>query len=107
VHIKVRNSWGEYVGINGYHYMPLEYFTNPKLSTDFWTIRTEEYTLDEVIPEPVVVPPTPAPVMPVVDEILVVAPDVVPDEPRVSIWKKPFTYIVIAFIIFAILFASL
>lgn len=35
----VRNSWGSKWGINGYFWMPYTYITNPKLASDFWTIR--------------------------------------------------------------------
>lgn len=35
----VRNSWGDKWGILGYCYMPYEYWTNPGLASDFWTIR--------------------------------------------------------------------
>jgi C1A family cysteine protease len=35
----VRNSWGPNWGDGGYCWMPFEYFTNPNLSSDFWTVR--------------------------------------------------------------------
>jgi C1A family cysteine protease len=35
----VRNSWGTGFGDGGYLYMPLEYITNPNLTSDIWTIR--------------------------------------------------------------------
>lgn len=43
----VRNSWGPDWGLKGYYKMPYGYLTNPKLASDFWTIRSVEegYTL--------------------------------------------------------------
>ncbi len=38
----VRNSWGSNWGSKGYFFMPYGYFTNSKLSSDFWTIRAME-----------------------------------------------------------------
>jgi C1A family cysteine protease len=38
----VRNSWGNKWGDHGYFYMPYEYLSNPRLSSDFWTIRDME-----------------------------------------------------------------
>lgn len=35
----IRNSHGALWGINGYFTMPYAYFTDEKLSSDFWTIR--------------------------------------------------------------------
>lgn len=37
----VRNSWGAGWGEAGYCHMPMAYWTNPKLASDFWTIRSE------------------------------------------------------------------
>jgi C1A family cysteine protease len=38
----VRNSWGPGWGQAGYFMMPYDYFTNPNLASDFWTIRLVE-----------------------------------------------------------------
>lgn len=38
----VRNSWGSNWGLDGYCYMPFDYFTNIGLYDDFWTIRSAE-----------------------------------------------------------------
>lgn len=38
----IRNSWGAGWGQKGYCLMPYDYLTNPKLASDFWTIRTME-----------------------------------------------------------------
>jgi len=38
----IRNSWGEAWGKGGYFTMPYAYLSNPKLSSDFWTIRLVE-----------------------------------------------------------------
>ncbi|MBJ6727698.1 C1 family peptidase [Geomesophilobacter sediminis] len=35
----VRNSWNTNWGMRGYFTMPYAYLTDPKLSSDFWTIR--------------------------------------------------------------------
>jgi C1A family cysteine protease len=35
----VRNSWGEGWGLGGYFTQPYDYLTDPKLASDFWTIR--------------------------------------------------------------------
>ena len=36
----IRNSWGTGWGLNGYCLMPYEYLINPRLASDFWTIRS-------------------------------------------------------------------
>ena len=36
---KIRNSWGDQVGDNGYFYMPYSYLTSPNLASDFWVIN--------------------------------------------------------------------
>lgn len=35
-----RNSWGPTFGENGYGYLPFDYVLDPKLASDFWTIRS-------------------------------------------------------------------
>lgn len=37
-----RNSWGPDWGDGGYFYMPYDFFTNPDLSDDFWTLDLVE-----------------------------------------------------------------
>ena len=34
-----RNSWGNEFGDQGYGYIPYDYVTDPKLASDFWTVR--------------------------------------------------------------------
>ena len=36
----IGNSWGTGWGLNGYCLMPYEYPINPRLASDFWTIRS-------------------------------------------------------------------
>ena len=35
----IRNSWGTDWADHGYCYMPYDYWTNPNLASDFWTVR--------------------------------------------------------------------
>lgn len=62
-YIKVRNSWSDFVGLGGYHNIPIDYFLDPNLAADFWTIRTQEYLQEDVIPIPE--PSKPNPVIPI------------------------------------------
>lgn len=70
IYIRVRNSWGTYIGLQGYHNIPLDYFLDPHLASDFWTIRAQEYVQEEVIPDPPAPeppkpePPAPEPIKP-------------------------------------------
>ena len=61
-YIRVRNSWGNFIGLGGYHNIPLDYFLDPKLAADFWTIRSQEYLQEDVVPIPE--PPKPEPIAP-------------------------------------------
>ena len=113
IQIIVRNSWGIYVGLDGYHNFPIEYLLNPTLSLDFWTIRTEEESVEDSYPRPTPTPPTPEPVppSPAPEPVPVPpTPEPVPPPPTPSvesIWKKPSTYILIGFIIVSLLFIFL
>lgn len=103
INIITRNSWGVGVGLDGYHNIPLEYFLDPTLCLDMWTIRKEEIANDvKVVPTPVPITP-PSPIEPTLP--------IVPPEPvqpsHKSVWQQPATYIIIGFIILLILFATL
>jgi len=113
VYVKARNSWGVFVGLSGYHYIPLEYLLNPVLASDFWTIRLEESSADEVYVPPAPPEPAPAPPSPVPNPN-VVGPAPTPttnttdnSNPSTSIWKNPLTYFMIVFILIAMLFVLL
>jgi C1A family cysteine protease len=54
------NSWGTQWGDGGFFYPPFDYFTNPDLADDLWTIRKVE----ENTPTPPTPPQPPTPVVP-------------------------------------------
>jgi C1A family cysteine protease len=121
----VQNSWGENWGDGGFCYIPMEYVMSND-TFDFWTIRlTEECAEDTADPEPEPAPeppkpeppkpePTPEPPTPEPEPPapapeppkpeVIPEPSIVDEEEKKSIWKKPTTYSIIVFIIFAILF---
>lgn len=121
----VQNSWGDSWADKGFCYIPMEYIMSND-AFDFWTIRlTEECAEDTVDPEPVPEPPKPAPEPPspeptpeppkpepeppkpmpeppkpeVVPEI-----SIVDEQEKKSMWKKPFVYFLIVFIIMTLVF---
>lgn len=108
VYIKARNSWGPYVGLGGYHNIPIEYMLN-QLGADFWTIRDLEFLEEEkFVPKP---KPTPIPQVEVVkplplEPVPEIKPDPIlaPEEPKQSIWKNPETYFIIVFAILCLVF---
>lgn len=99
-YILVKNSWGPFVGLDGYHNIPIEYFLNPGLSMDFWTVRSEEKTDEDIIPE--TKPPTSAPEPP--KPVPTPAPVVIVEEPKTSIWKSPVVLFMILFILICLIF---
>lgn len=108
-YIKVRNSWSTYVGLNGYHNIPIDYFLNPSLASDFWTIRSEEYTVEELItppePEPVI-PPTPVPPTPPTPPEPPKPNPVIPPDPAPIVEDKKekiIRWIILAFFIIMVL----
>lgn len=114
-YVKVRNSWGNSVGLGGYHNMPIEYLLNPSLCMDFWTIRLTESSPDEEIPLPPE-PPKPAPVTPVEPPVptpeppkpIMIDPTPPPDfVVETNMWKKPVTYFFIVFVILVIIMMTL
>lgn len=109
IEIIVRNSWSEYVGIDGYHFMPIEYILDPTLSMDFWTIRTEEYAQEDILQDPVIPPaPTPEPVIPPEPAPVPTPEPVIPPVPvKKSMWKDPITYVVILFVLLLLSFVLL
>jgi C1A family cysteine protease len=127
----VQNSWGDTWADKGFCYIPLEYIMSND-AFDFWTIRlTEECAEDtedpeptpeppkpEPVPEPTPEPPKPEPVPEPVPEPPV-TPTPVPEPPKPeptpepsivdeienkSMWKKPTTYFMIGFVLFALFF---
>jgi C1A family cysteine protease len=106
--LMVRNSWGQLAGLGGYHNMPLEYFLDPALSSDFWTVRSVERTEEDPLPKPIV-PPIPEPTPePTPEPILAPTPKPEPvpsfESEKESIWKNPNTYFIIGFVLLVILF---
>lgn len=107
VNVIVRNSWGDLAGNMGYHKMPLEYFLDPELSADFWTVRLVERTDEDPLPKadiPAVTPsPLPKAIAEPVQQVIVNNPE----EEKQSIWKSPNTYFMLGFIVVVILFLLL
>jgi hypothetical protein len=120
----VQNSWGEDWGDKGFCYIPMEYFMSND-TFDFWTIRsTEVCDTDEpdVIPTPTPEPPaptpeppapipptpTPEPPAPTPEPPAPIPPAPEPPapapEPKENIWKSPFIYGAVVFIIFLLIF---
>ena len=109
--ISVRNSWGTDVGLGGYHNIPLNYFLDPTLSMDFWTIRSEERTDEDPSPlppkpEPInpPAPPKPEPINPPAPPEPVIPPD---ENANKSIWKSPLTYFMLLFALLTLIFCLL
>lgn len=103
INIKVRNSWGTLIGLGGYHNIPLEYFLDPSLSSDFWTVRLVERTEEDPLPKPIVVPEPVLPPPPAPNPTPVPEPAPL-EEPKESIWKNPNTYFLLGFVVLALLF---
>jgi C1A family cysteine protease len=104
INIITRNSWGPYVGLEGYHNMPIEYFLDPTLSSDFWTIRLTERTEEDPAPKPKPEPkPVPGPV-PAPEPKPEPNPIPLPEEEKESMWKSPQTYFMFGFVVVVILF---
>lgn len=123
--IIVQNSWGNNWADHGYCYIPMEYMMSND-AFDFWTIRlTEECAEDTVDPEPIPEPPKPTPEPPKPEPTpeppkpepeppkptpeppkpeVVPEPSVVDEEQKKSIWKKPFVYFLIVFILTTLAF---
>ena len=120
----VQNSWGDNWADKGFCYIPLEYIMSND-TFDFWTIRlTEECAEDTEDPEPVPEPPkppepTPEPVpeppapqpepeppkpAPEPPKPIEEEPSIVDEKEKESMWKKPTTYFLIVFILFALVF---
>lgn len=107
INILVRNSWGNLVGNEGYHNIPIEYFLDPALSSDFWTVRLVERTEEDPIIKPVVSPtpdPLPTP-KPTPTPVPTFSPE--PEPEQESMWKNPQTYCMLGFVILAVLFLLL
>ena len=121
----VQNSWGDTWADKGFCYIPMEYVMSND-TFDFWTIRlTEECAEDTEDPEPTPEPPKPAPEPPKPEPTpeppkpepepptptpeppkpeVVPEPSIVDEQEKKSIWKKPFVYFLIAFILTTLVF---
>ena len=121
----VQNSWGDTWADKGFCYIPMEYIMSND-AFDFWTIRlTEECAEDTIDPEPEPEPPKPDPEPPKPEPTpeppkpepeppkptpeppkpeIVPEPSIVDEVEKKSIWKKPFVYFLIVFIVITLVF---